>query len=131
MREIQFPFSDAAAVAHVVSHPEYSTHVLIGHPSIKASALGPYLAPNTLWYPDIAAFGSYITWNSRYESGSARPLPDALDAAEAAFPTENLLLILDVPLPESQARGYSLIYKSPETVFGHGDEMYYLYASSR
>ena len=101
--------------------------VLVGHPSIKASAIAPYLPEASIWYPDIESVGTYITWNDAYNKGKALTVSQALGRTGRRFPTDSLLIILDQPIPDSFASSYSLRYQSSRAT-GYGEESFYLYA---
>jgi len=130
INEYKHPFSDARAAARYIQESSYAEYTLIGNPSIKASSLSPYLDDRQIWYADIESFGSYITWNRVYEEGKDISVSDALQKAEDAFPGEDMLLILDEALPESLAQDFRLVYSSPNTVIGYGEERYFLYEVS-
>lgn len=127
VNEFRHPFSDARATAQFIQSTSYAEYPLIGHPSIKASSLSPYLEGKQIWYADIESFGSYITWNGTYENGRDISVAEALQRAEDAFPGEDMLLILDEALPDSLVQSFRLVYSSPDRVIGYGEERYFLY----
>ena len=125
--EYQHPFSGAPAAAEFIKASPFANHTLVGHPSIKASALAPYLDNSTIWYADVQEFGTYITWNTQYEEGKSITPVQAIERARQYLSTNEVLFILDRPLPDSLDSLYDLVYQSPATVFGYGEEHYFLY----
>lgn len=126
--EYRRPFSGAKDAAAFLSRRFDSMPVLVAHPSIKASAMAPYLPRARFWYADIQDFGTYITWNTRYQTGKDIGPAEVLRRAGQAFGSEaDLVFILDAPLPDSLAHDLDLIYRTEGDVFGYGEETFYMY----
>ena len=127
--EYRYSFSGAQAAATYINDHLGPSPIIVAHPSIKASALAPHLSTGRLWYADVEAFGTYITWNEAYAIGKELDASAVLEKAELKFAAsgEAFLYVTDRPLPDTLQIGYNLLYKTEEVVFGYGEERYYLY----
>jgi hypothetical protein len=129
--DYRYTFSDARHAADYVNAHLPEAAVVAAHPSIKASALAPFLASATLWYLDVDRRGTFVTWDTTYEAGQDLPLSAVLARFDQRAARESgVFLMLDAPLPNDERTDLTLIYRTEEPVFGYGEERYFLYRRS-
>lgn len=121
-------FSGAGAMAAWIAEAGLADRLLVAHPSAQASALLPYLPHTPLWYADIQAFGTYVTWDRRYvESRFIAPTEAARRATAAPGWGIGSLLLVTEPLPEPARFGLRPRHQVGDEVFTDLGERYYLY----
>ena len=131
LNEYNHLFSGAKQVAAYLNTHEASSSAVVVYPSIKGSAIAPYLEESRIWYPDVQFAGSYITWNRTYEKNKDISVSLVLDRGQAAFVREegSPLFVLDVRLPDALEQHYQLVFQTEGRVFGYGEEVYFVYKS--
>lgn len=129
VREHSQLFSGAEGAAHFIQESVTPNAVFVAHPSIKASALLPYLEGRRFWYADVGQFATFVTWNEAYGAGHQMEMDAVITKVESSFSSQdNVYLLTDKPIPFNvPEQRYLLVYQTTQSVFGYGDEVYFLY----
>ena len=121
-------FSGAAAMATWIAEAGLGERLVVAHPSAEASALLPYLPDKQLWYADVGAFATFVTWDERYADNRFIAATEAARRAEGAPGWgPGALLLVTAPLPEAARLGLRLRHQVRDEVFTELGERYYLY----
>ena len=122
-------FSGAKDMANHIKKNHLEDRTIVAHFSSAGAALLPFLPGKKFWYPDVEAFGTYITWNKQQNETGRMSDPEAIARARRAFPNDRtMLLLLSRPLKDPQQYGFALMYNtSPEVIRDRGEETFYLY----
>lgn len=127
--EYNNPFSGAEQAAAYLNQHSTVYSAVVANPSVKGAALAPYLEGMKLWYADVESEGTYITWNDTYKAQKDISQLIVLQRARDAFgeEAEGLVFLLDASMPDALSDQYELVFQTTDTVFGYGDETYFLY----
>lgn len=121
-------FSGAQAMGVYINQSGLADRVIVAYPSAPTSAVLPYLPGRTVWYADIRAPGSFITWDGRYVANHRIGVFQAAQRAEQAPGWgPGALLLLNEPLPSFSAFGLRLRHVVAEGVYTDIGERMYLY----
>jgi len=92
--DLRYPFSNAAALGHLLKQPPYADRVLVGSHDFAVQSVAAY-AGRPIFYPESGAFGTFVDWGANRRN----TLPiDALRSAVALAEQrgEPVLMILNV-----------------------------------
>lgn len=134
LKELGHPFSGAEEAASFLAGVLEPEDVVVAHPSIKASAMLPYLPTDRrFWYADVGAMGSFVTWHLRYEAGKAMDVTEAVQTGVLAVAdkADEIFVVLDAPMPAGLLPAFEPVFRTREPVWGYGDEVYFIYRKRR
>ncbi len=126
-QELRLPFSGAKEAGTFLKNSVSPDVIIIAHPSIKVSAILPYLDRSTVWYADIEQMGSYVTWDTAYEEGKDISILEAVGRAQEAFPDRELVYVFDQIIPEQLDERLNLVFENSAQDFGYGEEQFFIY----
>lgn len=126
-QELTMQLSGSQRMAMFLRSHNLTDKTIVAHPSPNTSSILPYIPAMRLWYADIKQFGTYVTWNIRYDKNSEISQDEVLRRIGKNFPDKkNVLLLLTTPLDKQYARQWKLLKKVDEHIM-KDDEKYYLY----
>lgn len=89
-----------------------------------------YLPGRKFWYARYGQFGSYVKWNALGAAPSREKsvdVPTAIKQARQQFGRRPWLLLVTPELPTSSQKGFTLLFKSQQTVYAVAAERFALY----
>lgn len=128
--DYRYAFSGAQEMAGFIESHGLGSQPLAAHSETTTSALAPYLN-HPLWYPGIEEYGTFGMWDKKFDAGLDVPYPEAVKRARKHFSgRSDLLILLNVEIPNPAAEGLSLVHQTNVPVFEHTDERFWLYRPS-
>lgn len=142
--EINYLFSGSKEMAQYLKSHELTNELIVAHKSPHTSAILPYLPNTKFWYPGIEEYGTFVTWNNKYQDNEGISFEEIIHRIDKnKISKDNLLLLLSNKIPENKTHKYRLLHQvevgisSKETIFLQllhqvepgifGNESYYLY----
>jgi hypothetical protein len=127
-REVRSQYSGAMETADFIR-----SHHLAASPiataGLQAEALSPWLPRAHFWYAGPQQFATYTRWDRDWQSDAKLSDSEVIRRVQGRFLTApHLLLIGGRALGDPASRGYKLIFQNSYNVFGHPEEVYFLYA---
>ena len=129
--EIEKPFSHSKNVAEYIKANHWERRDIVCYQSYYACSVLPYFSDLRFWYPDIQAYGSFVTWTKKFEKNQNLTVNEILKRAEKAGLVDPIFIFIR-KIPQSKLNNYGLKpLCSWESAFGFGDENYHLYEFER
>jgi len=131
-RELREDYSGAEEMGHYLATTGMKAHSVAAHPAYAAEAVLPYLPGTRFFYPALETWGTHMLWDRHYAESLAVTQEEALALLFRQVPrfrVERWLLLFNEPVPHAEARGLSLVHRSPGTPWRVPDETFYLYAA--
>jgi hypothetical protein len=127
--DIKFDFSGAREMGAFITANGLDRYDIAAHDLQPAEAVLPYVPGKKLWYSAMNRYGTYMRWNREEEIGHNTPYDIAVARAVQHFAPSRKpwLLLLNIPLPDPEARGFRLVYRTRGFVYRHRDERFWLY----
>lgn len=132
----KYKLSYAGEMAGFMKRHGLAAGTIVAYQSPACSSVLPFLDGKAFWYPDIGAYGTFISWNRKFfqsKSGSwgtaSLTASDILKKAGERFgrdPDVYLLLSRDVKVGGPARRHLELIYRTDGRCIKH-EETYSLY----
>lgn len=130
--EIAQPFSSAEEMGAVLASRADDPRQYVGFQNTITESVLPWAPGRKLWYPQTMEFGTHMEWNAKYVRGFGVRLDEALRRTAAQFPQwtdpkNGVVLLLTVPWPQAEQRGFRLVHATQGVPFRAKDERYWLY----
>lgn len=121
-------FSGAPAMAKYIKDNDLQDRFMVAHPSAPTSAVLPWLAGVRLWYADVQAAGTFITWDREYAAGRSMSIAAAAERARALTGwVPGSLLLTNEAIEDPARHGLRLRHEVIEGVYTDFGECLYLY----
>jgi hypothetical protein len=124
--------SDARNVAEYIESEIPQSAVIAAYPDMPTGAALPYLPDRKFWRPYAGKFMTYTEWTRNFvDSNPFNTPPDRIAMmVQQKFRNERQpFLLLNNPLTDPAAFGYTLVYSTKDKIVGRGHiERYFLYA---
>lgn len=128
--EYLLPFSGSKEIAEYIKKNNLESYTLIAFKSPYGSAVLPYLPNTKMWCPEYQTYCSYMVWNNTYMGNANISMQDVIIRSAAITEDKKILLLLNIPLDESN-KNYNLLKTASYSNFwpdGDGvNENYWLY----
>jgi hypothetical protein len=125
--DYRYAFSGAEEMAGFMNSHGLGMRPLAAHSETTTSAVAPYMK-HPLWYAGIEEYGTFVRWDRKYDAGLDVPYPEAVKRVRRHFRgRSDVLLLLNVEIPNPAAEGLALVHTTPGPVFAHPDERFWLY----
>jgi len=125
--ELTMQLSGSQRMAMFLRSHNLTDKIIVAHPSPNTSSILPYLPSVGLWYADIQQYGTFVTWDVKYDKNSKIAQDEVLQRIDKNFPDKkNVLLLVTTPLDAQYTSHWVLVTKVTDRVM-KDDEKYYLY----
>jgi hypothetical protein len=125
--DYRYAFSGAKDMAGFINSHGLGNRPLAAHSETTTSSVAPYMK-HPLWYAGIEEYGTFVMWDRKFDAGLNVPYPEAVKRARRYFRgRDDVLVLLNVEIPNPAAEGLALIYTTHVPVFAHPDERFWLY----
>jgi len=129
--ETRYAFSGSRELAGYVQKSGLDRNaVLVAHAPFWTSPL-VYLPGVKIWYPAAGAYRTYSRWERREYELSKVPLETVLRQADAQLRGRRWVFLTHQKLPESERKGYRLLFESSVTIWAMRAERYRVYEPVR
>jgi hypothetical protein len=131
IRDTQEAFTGAEEMAEFIRDHDFDRVDIAAHNLTQAEALLPYLPRARFWYAGLGEYGTYMKWDTQFESALNVSYPAAEARAREHFRGRPWLLLFNVEMPDPATHGFQLVYTNRRPIFEKTDERYWLYAPTR
>ena len=125
--EWKYDYSGNTRMAAYIKSNKLDSMPIAAHRYSRISSLAAYLPGKKLWDAGAMRYQTYFHQNLEHWTADVVPYEKALERIDLQFPPpQELLILLDTPLPASLHSKYQPIFQVDSTVFAW-DERCYLY----
>lgn len=117
--------------ARFLNEEKYDDYIIVGHGSAYVSSIVPFLKDGKkVWYADQQEFGSYVTWNAKYNAMVDSKQNEVIRRIKTHFDEDDKILVVLDKAHYSGAlsrQNLKLVYESPVDPVKQSDERYYIF----
>jgi len=125
--DVNQPFTGAKEMATFIKANHLDRYEIAAHRPPMLEPILPYLPGKRFYYPGLQQDGSFMPWDSYYNSSIRMPYGMAAAEARNRF-GRTWLLLVNTRMRDPEKYGFHLIFTNVQPPFAKMDERYWLYA---
>ncbi|HWW60449.1 MAG TPA: hypothetical protein VN181_03685 [Thermoanaerobaculia bacterium] len=125
--DVNEPFTGAKEMAVFIRANHLDRYEIAAHLPPMIEPILPYLPGKRFYYPGLQQNGSYMPWDSYYNSSVRMPYGMAAADARNRF-GRTWLLLVNTRMGDPEKYGFHLVFTNVQPPFAKTDERYWLYA---
>jgi hypothetical protein len=126
--DFRLPYSGGEEMGRFIRARGLDRVEIAAHPPNETKSVLVFLPGKRFWLPATAEYGSYSTWDRKFDRAQLTPGETAIENARSQLAGREWVLLTNF---EVAAPGFQLLFTNRERIFGRPTERFFLYRPLR